>query len=385
MLGPARPGRAACRSAPSPRASRTTPAASSPTSAWSAEDDHGRTRHHHLPRRPRRDRPQLHGPRVRRPAPAPRLRAHVPRARAPRRRPHPPRLHLAAREGRPGHRLHRHPRPRGPRRRPVVPAPRAVVPDLRVRPHARAGQEPHRGGRACSATPTSSPSATASVARSARSTSSSSPSPTRCPTGSPPRSTRRRACIMHTGDWKLDLTPVDGRLTDLARMGAIAVRPGRPPAHGRLHQRRRPRPHAGREKSVGAVLYDLFHEHEGRRIVIACFASHVHRVQQIADAAIGLRPQGRHPRAVDEEEHAAGPGDGPAAASRSRRIIDIEDIDRPARRRRVRDLHRQPGRADVGPHPHGQQREPLAHHRRGRHGDPLLAPHPGQRDERDAR
>src|SRR5690606_6272993 len=35
-----------------------------------------------------------------------------------------------------------------------------------------------------------------------------------------------------------------------------------------------------------AVLYDLFHQHEGRRIIIACFASHVHRVQQIADAAI---------------------------------------------------------------------------------------------------
>jgi ribonuclease J len=36
------------------------------------------------------------------------------------------------------------------------------------------------------------------------------------------------------------------------------------------------------------VLYDLFHEHEGRRIVIACFASHIHRVQQIADAAIAF-------------------------------------------------------------------------------------------------
>ena len=36
------------------------------------------------------------------------------------------------------------------------------------------------------------------------------------------------------------------------------------------------------------MLYDLFHEHEGRRIVIACFASHIHRVQQIADAAIAF-------------------------------------------------------------------------------------------------
>jgi ribonuclease J len=90
--------------------------------------------------------------------------------------------------------------------------------------------------------------------------------------------------VMHTGDWKLDLTPVDGRLTDLARMGAIAYESGirvlmgdstNADAHG----------HSRSERSVGGVLYDLFHEHEGRRVVIACFASHIHRVQQIADAA----------------------------------------------------------------------------------------------------
>ena len=39
---------------------------------------------------------------------------------------------------------------------------------------------------------------------------------------------------------------------------------------------------------MGEVLYDLFHAHEGRRIVIACFASHIHRIQQIADAAIAF-------------------------------------------------------------------------------------------------
>ncbi|MDP1819930.1 MAG: ribonuclease J [Acidimicrobiales bacterium] len=93
--------------------------------------------------------------------------------------------------------------------------------------------------------------------------------------------------LLHTGDWKLDLTPVDGRLTDLARMGAIACGEGirlllgdstNADSHG----------HSRSERSVGGVLYDLFHEHEGRRIVIACFASHIHRVQQIADAAIAF-------------------------------------------------------------------------------------------------
>jgi ribonuclease J len=46
--------------------------------------------------------------------------------------------------------------------------------------------------------------------------------------------------------------------------------------------------HSRSETTVGGVLYDLFHEHEGRRIVIACFASHIHRVQQIADAAVSF-------------------------------------------------------------------------------------------------
>lgn len=91
--------------------------------------------------------------------------------------------------------------------------------------------------------------------------------------------------ILHTGDWKLDLTPVDGRLTDLAVMGAIAQNEGvrlllsdstNADQHG----------HSRSETSVGKVLHDLFAANIGRRIVTACFASHVHRVQQIADAAI---------------------------------------------------------------------------------------------------
>ncbi len=91
--------------------------------------------------------------------------------------------------------------------------------------------------------------------------------------------------ILHTGDFKLDMTPVDGRLTDLARVGSLADQ------HGirllladstNADQKGTSRS----ETSVGKVLYDLFHEHEGKRIITACFASHVHRVQQIADAAL---------------------------------------------------------------------------------------------------
>lgn len=93
--------------------------------------------------------------------------------------------------------------------------------------------------------------------------------------------------ILHSGDFKLDLTPVDGRLTDLSRMGALAADPG-----VRLFladsTNAEERGHSASESSVGEVLYDLFHDHEGRRIITACFASHVHRVQQIANAAVAF-------------------------------------------------------------------------------------------------
>jgi ribonuclease J len=91
--------------------------------------------------------------------------------------------------------------------------------------------------------------------------------------------------ILHSGDFKLDLTPVDDRLTDLARIGAISSGDGIRLLLSDSTNADEPG-HARSETSVGKVLYELFHQHEGRRIVIACFASHIHRVQQIADAAI---------------------------------------------------------------------------------------------------
>jgi ribonuclease J len=93
--------------------------------------------------------------------------------------------------------------------------------------------------------------------------------------------------ILHTGDFKLDLTPVDGRLTDLGRMGAMASGEGIRLLLSDSTNADEPG-HARSETSVGKVLYELFHQHEGRRIVIACFASHIHRVQQIADAAVAF-------------------------------------------------------------------------------------------------
>jgi ribonuclease J len=91
--------------------------------------------------------------------------------------------------------------------------------------------------------------------------------------------------ILHTGDFKLDLTPVDGRRTDLGRIGALAAGDGI-----RLllsdSTNAEEEGYTPSEKAVGRVLASLFETHPEKRIVVACFASHVHRVQQVANAAI---------------------------------------------------------------------------------------------------
>jgi ribonuclease J len=93
--------------------------------------------------------------------------------------------------------------------------------------------------------------------------------------------------ILHSGDFKLDLTPVDGRLTDLGRIGALASGDGVRLLLSDSTNAEEPG-YAHSETSIGGVLHELFHQHQGRRIVIACFASHIHRVQQIADAALAF-------------------------------------------------------------------------------------------------
>jgi ribonuclease J len=91
--------------------------------------------------------------------------------------------------------------------------------------------------------------------------------------------------VLHSGDWKLDLTPVDGRTTDLARIGEIAKDSG-----VRLllsdSTNAEEAGHTVSERVVGGVVRDLIRDHAGKRIIVTCFASHIHRVQQIAEAAI---------------------------------------------------------------------------------------------------
>jgi ribonuclease J len=91
--------------------------------------------------------------------------------------------------------------------------------------------------------------------------------------------------ILHSGDFKLDMTPVDGRLTDLAGIGHLAKEEG-----VRLlladSTNAEEDGFSASETSIGQSIDDLFRARAGRRIIVACFASHIHRVQQIADAAI---------------------------------------------------------------------------------------------------
>jgi len=92
--------------------------------------------------------------------------------------------------------------------------------------------------------------------------------------------------VLHTGDFKMDQLPLDGRLTDLrgfARAGEEGVDlfmtdstnadvPGFTP----------------HERDIGPVLDQVIHR-ATRRVIVASFASHVHRVQQVIDAAVSNR------------------------------------------------------------------------------------------------
>ncbi len=90
--------------------------------------------------------------------------------------------------------------------------------------------------------------------------------------------------VVHTGDFKIDCTPIHGSMIDLTRFGELgregvlalmadstnAERPGYTPS----------------ERTVGESFANLFRKAENKRIIIATFSSNLHRIQQIVDAAV---------------------------------------------------------------------------------------------------
>ncbi|MBP3866526.1 MAG: ribonuclease J [Eggerthellaceae bacterium] len=89
--------------------------------------------------------------------------------------------------------------------------------------------------------------------------------------------------VLHTGDFKLDQTPIDGVLTDfgaLARFGQEGVDLMMSDSTNAVKQAFTPS-----EAEVGKNLAKIINQAEGR-VIIASFASHIHRMQQICDAAI---------------------------------------------------------------------------------------------------
>ncbi|HXZ82251.1 MAG TPA: ribonuclease J [Acidimicrobiales bacterium] len=91
--------------------------------------------------------------------------------------------------------------------------------------------------------------------------------------------------VLHSGDFKLDLTPVDGRRTDLARIGALADAVGIRLLLSDSTNAEEPG-FTRSERTVGETLRQIFIEHPERRVIVACFASHIHRIQQLSDAAV---------------------------------------------------------------------------------------------------
>jgi ribonuclease J len=91
--------------------------------------------------------------------------------------------------------------------------------------------------------------------------------------------------VLHSGDLKIDPTPVDGRLTNLDRVIEIART-----ERVRLllaDSTNADQPGETRsETKIGPVLGGVFDRSEGRRIIVASFASHIHRMQQVADLAV---------------------------------------------------------------------------------------------------
>ena len=181
--------------------------------------------------------------------------------------------------------------------------------------------------------------------------------------------------VVHTGDFKFDHTPVDGKLSDfaiLARLGQEGVlcllsdstraeNPGYTPS----------------ERTVGEAFREIMEPLEGR-VIVATFASNIARVQQVLDAAADMhRSVSVIGRSMEQNFRIATDLGylkyDPAHIVSKDKIKDHPD---PAPRHRH---DRRPGRADGRSGADGQPRPPLRGDPAGRHRHRQRQPDPGQR------
>ncbi len=90
--------------------------------------------------------------------------------------------------------------------------------------------------------------------------------------------------IIHTGDFKIDYTPIDGKIIDLARFGELGNKGVLALMSESTNAERPGYTHS--EKTVGESFDKLFQRAEGKRVIIATFSSNIHRVQQIINSAV---------------------------------------------------------------------------------------------------
>ncbi len=91
--------------------------------------------------------------------------------------------------------------------------------------------------------------------------------------------------ILHSGDFKIDLSPIDGRRTDLTRIGYLASTEGIKLLLADSTNAERP----GLSESESLVqdsLLKIFEKANGRRVIVACFASHIHRIDELLQTCL---------------------------------------------------------------------------------------------------
>ncbi len=92
--------------------------------------------------------------------------------------------------------------------------------------------------------------------------------------------------ILQTGDFKIDTTPIDGDVIDLARIAKLGEK-GVLALLSDSTNAQRPG-YTSSERTVGESFERLFQKADGKRLIVATFASNIHRVQQIIDVAASV-------------------------------------------------------------------------------------------------